>query len=294
MIVDKLFNVVNEKGHVCLGLDTDFSYIPKCFSDKYKTKGEAIFNFNKEIIDNTYDVVACYKVQIAYYEALGLEGLEVYSKTLKYIKEKNCISIADIKRGDISNTAKMYATAHFTGDFEADLITLNSYMGINDSLEPFLDYINNDEKGIFVLVRTSNKGAKDFQYMTDNENNKLYENVGEKLQELAEKNLGKCGLSSIGGVVGCTNNEEGIALRKKISSLFLLIPGYGAQGGGAKDVVPYLIDGNGGVVNSSRGILLAYKKIKDGEKDFAKYSREAAIKMRDEIWEELKSEMRNK
>ncbi len=291
MIVDRLFDYVSKKGHVCVGLDTDFEYIPKCFADKYKTKKEAVFNFNKEIIDATYDIAACYKVQIAYYEAMGIEGLQVYSDTLKYIKEKGCISIADIKRGDISKTAEMYAKAHFTGDFEADFITLSPYMGINDSIEPFLSYINDNEKGIFVLVRTSNKGAKDFQYSINQSGSTLYDTVGYKLQHIADKNKGKCGFSSIGGVVGCTNNEEGALLREKVKSLFLLIPGYGAQGGGAKDVVPYLINGNGGIVNSSRGILLAYKKEEDGDKNFAECSRNAVEKMRKEIWEELKNEM---
>lgn len=287
MIVDKLFDAVESKGHVCVGLDTDYDYIPKWFAEQFKTKGEAIYNFNKEIVEATYDIAACFKVQIAYYEALGLEGLEAYSKTLKYIKEKGSISIADIKRGDISKTAEMYAEGHFSGDFEADFITLNPYMGTNDSIEPFIKYIKNNDKGIFALIRTSNKGAKDFQYITDNDNKTLYETVGEKLQKLAENNLGKCGFSSIGGVVGCTNNEEGAKLREKIKSLFLLIPGYGAQGGGAKDVVPYLIKGNGGVVNSSRGILLAYKKVENGDKNFSQCSRKAVEKMRDEIKSEL-------
>lgn len=283
MIVDKLFNQVAEKGHVCLGLDTDYSYLPKCFADKFKTSGEAIYNFNKEIIDATYDIVACYKVQIAYYEALGLEGLKAYSDTLKYIKEKGVLSIADIKRGDIAKTAEMYAAGHFTGDFEADFVTLNAYMGINDSLEPFIKYVKENNKGIFALVRTSNKGARDFQYIKDENQVPLYEAVGEKIEKLAEENMGSCGFSSIGAVVGATNNEEGAALRKKLKSAFLLIPGYGAQGGKAEDIAVYLTEGNGAVVNSSRGILLAYKKEEDGEKNFSLYARNEALRMRDDI-----------
>lgn len=283
MIVDKLFNQVAEKGHVCLGLDTDYSYLPKCFADNFKTSGEAIYNFNKEIIDATYDVVACYKVQIAYYEALGLEGLKAYSETLKYIKEKEVLSIADIKRGDIAKTAEMYAAGHFTGDFEADFVTLNAYMGINDSLEPFIKYVKESNKGIFALVRTSNKGARDFQYISDENHVALYEAVGEKIEKLAEENMGSCGFSSIGAVVGATNNEEGAALRKKLKSAFLLIPGYGAQGGKAEDIAVYLTDGNGAVVNSSRGILLAYKKEEDGDKNFSFYARKEVLRMRDDI-----------
>lgn len=283
MIVDRLFNQVSEKGHVCIGLDTDYSYIPSYFAERFSSKGEAVFNFNKSIIDSTYDIAACFKVQIAYYEAYGLEGLNAYSDTLKYIKKKGSISIADIKRGDIQKTAEMYAIGHFTGDFEADFVTLSPYMGINDSIEPFIEYIQNSEKGIFVLVRTSNKGSKDFQYIRDEKKELLYEIVGEKLKKVAEKNVGTCGFSSIGAVVGCTNNEEGVKLRNKIMPMFLLIPGYGAQGGKAEDIAAYLVNGNGAVVNSSRGILLAYKKYENGENDFAKWARKEAEKMRDEI-----------
>lgn len=283
MLADKLYKEVQKKGHVCVGLDTDYNYIPQDFADKFSSKGEAILNFNKEIIDATSDVVACFKVQIAYYEALGLEGLKAYSETIKYIRKKGLIAVADIKRGDISKTAEMYATAHFTGDFEADFVTLNPYMGINDSLEPFIKYIKENGKGIFVLARTSNKGAKDFQYITDEERIPLYETVAEKVEELASEFKGECGFSSIGAVVGATNVEESSMLRKKLKSSFLLIPGYGAQGGKAEDIAAYLINGNGAVVNSSRGILLAYKKEESGDKNFSLFARNEAIRMRDDI-----------
>lgn len=283
MVADKLFKEVQKKGHVCVGLDTDYSYIPQDFADKFSSKGEAILNFNKEIIETTSDVAACFKVQIAYYEALGLEGLIAYSETLKYIRKKGLIAIADIKRGDISRTAEMYATAHFTGDFEADFVTLNPYMGINDSLEPFIKYIKENGKGIFVLARTSNKGARDFQYITNEERIPLYETVAEKVEELASEFKGECGFSSIGAVVGATNVEESSILRKKLKSSFLLIPGYGAQGGKAEDIAAYLINGNGAVVNSSRGILLAYKKEESGDKNFSLFARNEAIRMRDDI-----------
>jgi orotidine-5'-phosphate decarboxylase len=283
MLADKLYKEVQKKGHVCVGLDTDYSYIPQDFAYKFSSKGEAILNFNKEIIESTSDVAACFKVQIAYYEALGLEGLRVYSETLKYIRKKGLIAIADIKRGDISKTAEMYATAHFTGDFEADFVTLNPYMGINDSLEPFIKYIKENGKGIFVLARTSNKGARDFQYITNEERIPLYEIVAEKVEELASEFKGECGFSSIGAVVGATNVEESSMLRKKLKSSFLLIPGYGAQGGKAEDIAAYLINGNGAVVNSSRGILLAYKKEENGDKNFSLFARNEAIRMRDDI-----------
>lgn len=283
MIVDKLYKNVKENGHVCIGLDTDYSYLPESFAKLFNSKAEAIYNFNKNIIDATYDLAACYKVQIAYYEALGIDGLKVYSDTLKYIKRKGQLSIADIKRGDISKTADMYAIGHFTGDFEADFVTLSPYMGINDSIEPFLKYIKENEKGIFILVRTSNQGAKDFQYIKDSSNLTLYENVASMVEKLAEQNVGSCGFSSIGSVVGATNNEESEILRNKLKTSFLLIPGYGAQGGKAEDIKAYLVDGNGAVVNSSRGILLSYKKERDGADDFALCARNEVIRMRDDI-----------
>jgi orotidine-5'-phosphate decarboxylase len=284
MIIDALFNAVQEKGHVCLGLDTDYSYIPAWFAEKFENKGEAVFEFNKKIIDATYDAVACYKVQIAYYESLGIEGLMAYRDTVKYIKQKGCISIADIKRGDIAKTAEMYAKAHFEGDFESDFITVNPYMGM-DSIEPYIPYLKNKEKGIFALVRTSNKGAVDIEYIEGKDGRKVYDIVGEKLQKLGLECMGQCGYSSIGGVVGCTHVDEGLKMRNELEKMFFLIPGYGAQGGGAADVAVYFKNGNGGVVNSSRGILLAYKKVEDGEKNFNKCAREAVLVMRDSILE---------
>lgn len=286
MIIDKLYKAVEEKGHVCLGLDTDISYIPEGFLKSFDSIEEAVFNFNKEIIDETFDHVACYKPQIAYYEALGIEGLKAYSRTLKYIKEKGGISIADVKRGDIAKTAEMYAKAHFQGEFEADFITLSPYMGM-DTIEPFLDYIKNHEKGVFVLVRTSNKGAEDIQYIESKGSRKIYNIVGEKIKSLGEEVKGNCGYSSIGAVVGCTHVDEGKELRQSLDSTFFLIPGYGAQGGKAEDVALYLNQGNGGIVNSSRGILLAYKNKEQGEKYFAKYAKEETIRMKEEIAEAI-------
>ncbi len=282
MIIDKLFQSVESKGHVCVGVDTDISYIPSDFFKNFNDEEDALFNFNKRIIDATLDVAACFKVQIAYYEALGLKGLKAYKKTLDYIKEKQGIVIADIKRGDIAKTAEMYAKAHFQGDFESDFITLSPYMGL-DSIEPYLPYAKNKEKGLFLLIRTSNPGAEDIQYIESNNGKKVYELTGEKIVEKGKEFLGNCGYSSLGGVVGCTHTEEAVKLRKELDSMFFLIPGYGAQGGKAEDVALYLKQGNGGVVNSSRGILLAYKKHEDGVKRFDEYAREEAIRMRDDI-----------
>lgn len=281
MNIDRLYKNVADNGVVCLGLDTSTAYIPEVFAKGFNTAGDALFQFNKKIIDATHDVVACYKVQIAYYEAMGLEGLEAYSKTLKYIKSVGQLAISDIKRGDIKETAAMYAKAHFSGDFETDFITLNPYMGM-DTLEPFEPYFA-DGKGCFVLMRTSNAGAKDIQYLNTDENRRVYEIVGEKLQAFGAKYMGACGYSSVGAVMGATNIEEGKALRAMLKTTFLLIPGFGAQGGRAEDVAMYLQDKNGGTANSSRAILTRWTKHEDGAERFEHYAREEAITMRDAI-----------
>ena len=280
-IIDKLYDRVEKRGVVCVGLDTALDYVPECIKEG-RTPGEAIFEFNKQIIDSTYDVAACFKVQIAYYEALGLEGLTAYKKTLEYLREKDEIIIADIKRGDIAATAKMYAKAHFEGDFEADFITLSPYMGM-DSIEPYMPYLESGKKGVFSLVRTSNPGAEDIEYIDTADGRKVYEVVADKITEMSKSCTGKCGYTAIGGVIGCTHVDEGKKIRANYNNMFFLIPGYGAQGGTAQDVALYLNNGNGGVVNSSRGILLAYKKSGRPEEEFAECAREEAIKMRDAI-----------
>lgn len=280
-IIDKLYDRVEKRGVVCVGLDTALDYVPEHIKEG-RTPGDAIFEFNKQIIDSTYDVAACFKVQIAYYEALGLEGLTAYKKTLEYLREKDEIIIADIKRGDIAATAKMYAKAHFEGDFEADFITLSPYMGM-DSIEPYMPYLESGRKGVFSLVRTSNPGAEDIEYIDTEDGKKVYEVVADKITEMSRSCTGKCGYTAIGGVIGCTHVDEGKKIRANYSNMFFLIPGYGAQGGTAEDVSLYLNNGNGGVVNSSRGILLAYKKLNRPAEQFAQCAREEAIKMRDAI-----------
>ena len=283
-IMDKLYNRVLEKGVVCVGLDTSLEYIPS-FIKEGKNNEDAIVEFNKKIIDATIDVAACFKVQIAYYEALGIEGLLAYKRTLEYLRERDAIIIADIKRGDIQATATQYAKAHFEGDFEADFITINPYMG-RDSITPYLKYIEEKDKGIFVLLRTSNPGAKDIQYLETKDGEHLYYRVGDMINDLASKYIRSCGYSPIGIVVGGTHIDEAKEIRDRYKNMFFLIPGYGHQGGKGKDVALYLNKGNGGVVNSSRGIITAYKKYDDGEENFHKYARKAVLTMREDIGNE--------
>ena len=268
--MDRLYEAVAAKGPVCVGLDTDFSYLPEGYADSTKTAGENLVRFNREIIDATREVAGCYKVQIAYYEALGMDGMMAYRDTLAYLRENKLLTIADIKRGDIAKTAEMYAKAHFEGDFEADFITLAPYMGL-DSLSPYLPYMEKSGKGAFVLCRTSNGGAKDFEYEKLSDGRHVYDLVGDKVTELGKAYMGEHGYSSIGLVIGGTHIEEAKEIRAKYQNSFFLIPGYGAQGGKAEDIAQYLQKGNGGAVNASRGILLAYKKQEGVRFDEAAY-----------------------
>lgn len=282
MIIDKLYQQVEEKGFVCLGLDSHLDYIPQKIKESNTNISDIIFEYNKEIIDATSDIVAIYKLQIAYYEAHGLQGLEAYSKTVKYLREKKLLSIGDIKRSDIADTAKQYAKAHFEGDFETDFITLNPYMGM-DTITPYLPYLQKGDKGIFVLLRTSNPGAKDIECIECN-GEPLYVHIGEELKKIADTLMGEKGYSSLGFVVGATYAEEAEKIREKFNNIFFLLPGYGAQGAKVEDIRKYLENFNGGIVNSSRGIIKNYQKYVDGEEKFVEYTRQAVIDMKNNIY----------
>ena len=278
--MDKLYASVAANGPVCVGLDTEFSYLPADVVDCTKTAGENVVEFNRRIIEATKASAGCYKVQIAYYESLGLDGMRAYAETLKMVRATGLPVIADIKRGDIAKTAEMYAKAHFTGDFEADIITLAPYMGL-DSISPYLPYCKEQGKGLFVLCRTSNPGAKDFEYKKLEDGRHVYDLVGDSLSELGRDYIGESGYSSIGLVIGGTHTEEAIAIRAAYPQTFFLIPGYGAQGGKAADIAQYMNNSNGGVVNSSRGILLAYKKQPGVAFDEAAYNE--CVRMKEDI-----------
>ena len=242
-------------------MDTDPSYLPESVIAKYPSKEEAVLAYNKGIVDAASQYAGCYKVQIAYYEAMGLKGMEVFAKTVQYIRSKNIPVISDVKRGDIADTAKAYAKAHFQGDFETDIITINPYMGF-DTLEPFMSFF--PEKGAFVLLRTSNPGMQDIENQPLSNGKPVLSLVGEKLNQLADEYAAshpeEC--SPFGAVVGCTEEEDARKIRDMYPDVFFLIPGFGAQGGKAR-IAATLLDKAGGAVNSSRGILTAWKKDED-------------------------------
>ncbi len=274
MNMDALFDAVADKGPVCVGLDTAVDYIPNSVLQGSASAAEAMLAFNKAIVDATLPYAGCFKVQIAYYEEQGLAGLAAYAQTIRYARSKGALVIADIKRGDIADTATRYARAHFAGEFEADFVTLSPYMGM-DSIEPWFSFAESSGKGAFVLMRTSNPGMRDFEYPELAAGGRVYDAIGDKLTDLAERRLGSRGYGAFGAVVGCTEREEAAEIRRKRDKLFFLIPGYGAQGGAAEDAARLMRNGNGGVVNASRSILRAWMKTSP---DSANLDQKAALK----------------
>ena len=278
----ELQNLAAKNGPLCVGLDTDPSYIPESVLKNYSSATEAVLAYNKEIIRRVAadKSACCCKVQIAYYEAMGLEGMKIYAETIKAVKDAGLICISDIKRGDIAATAGAYARAHFTGNFETDIITINPYMGF-DTLKPFTEYCAPEKggKGAFVLLCTSNPGMVDIEHQELKDGSLLLNRVGTELERIGEEWKATyadqtCG--PIGAVVGATQAQDARKLRDLYPNTFFLIPGYGAQGGAA-EIAATLLDRAGGTVNSSRGILCAYKK----DEDFASKLEAGTLSMDD-------------
>lgn len=251
-----------ENGPLCVGLDTDPSYFPQNIVSRFGP-AEAVLEYNRQLVrriakDKT---ACCCKVQIAYYEAMGIEGMKAYAQTLKAVRQSGLVCISDVKRGDIAATAEAYARAHFSGDFETDILTVNPYMGF-DTLKPFTKWCASSGKGIFVLLRTSNPGMADIEQQELKRGGRVLDQVGAELQRISAEMKSlfpqqEC--SPAGAVVGCTEQSDAQALRQVYKDIFFLIPGYGAQGGAA-EICAALLQNAGGTVNSSRGILCAWKK----------------------------------
>lgn len=280
MIIDRLQEEAMRKSPICIGLDTSYDYLTKALQEKSCRLSEKIFEFNRAIIDRTDDLAACYKLQIAYYEAMGMEGLRAYRDTLSYLRDKGILSIGDVKRGDILATQAEYAKAHLTGEFEADFVTLNAYMG-QDAVSPFYPYIEHKEKGVFVLLHTSNSSAGDLQELSS-EGKEVYLHMGDLLEKWGKNYIGESGFSGVGAVAGLTYPKEFEKLSELYPKMFFLIPGYGAQGGRGEDLQPVFRNRINGVVNSSRGIIAAHKGKTEGM-DFADYAREAVQNMKEDL-----------
>ena len=301
MINKLISNIKRTNAPIVVGLDPMLSYIPehvqkKAFAEFGETlegAAEAIWQFNKEIIDKTYDIIPAVKPQIAMYEQFGIPGLVSFERTVKYAKEKGLVVIGDVKRGDIGSTSAAYATAHLghveVGSrsctaFDEDFATVNPYLG-SDGIKPFTEVCKKENKGIFVLVKTSNPSSGEFQDRLI-DGRPLYEWMGEKVAEWGSDCMGD-GYSYVGAVVGATYPEQGRILRKLMPKTYILVPGYGAQGGKGADLVDFFNeDGLGAIVNSSRGIIAAYKNEKYaryGAENFADASRAAVIDMVEDI-----------
>ncbi len=286
---------------IVVGLDPMLDYVPehvkaKAFAEFGETlegAGEAIWQYNKEILDCTADLIPAIKPQIAMYEQFGIEGLKAFKKTVDYAKSKDIVVIGDIKRGDIGSTSTAYAVGHLGKvqvggktyvPFDEDFVTVNPYLG-SDGVKPFMDVCKEENKGIFVLVKTSNKSSGEFQDRLI-DGRPLYEIVGEQVAAWGAEHMGN-DYSYVGAVVGATYPEMGAVLRKIMPKSYILVPGYGAQGGKASDLAPYFNeDGLGAIVNSSRGIICAYKQeayAKFGAENFGEASRQAVVDMIEDI-----------
>jgi orotidine-5'-phosphate decarboxylase len=302
---DRLLSAIEKKQNPSVvGLDPRLEQVPNFIKEEmvkkhgksFEAAAESLLIFNKGIIDSVKDIVPAVKPQIAFYEKYLAPGIRAFVETVKYAREKGLVVITDAKRNDIGSTASAYSDAHIgkvdmfgekVPAFDVDCLTVNPYLGI-DGVQPFIEDVKNHGKGIFVLVKTSNPSAGDFQDLIL-DGKRMYEIVGALVNKWNKDTVGERGYGSVGAVVGATYPEEAISLRKIMPKSIFLVPGYGAQGGVAKGVVPnFNPDGYGAIVNSSRGIIFAYQKGNYKEEDFDKAAGNAAQEMKDAINSALK------
>ncbi len=308
-IVDKLIEkTIEKKNPSVVGLDPDIGKIPACYKMKAQSKdpfeavADIIYEFNRDIIDTVACLVPAVKPQMAFYEKYGSFGVAAFEKTAAYAKACGLVVIEDAKRNDIGNTAKAYADGHlgcvelldgsFAPSFDADFLTVAPFLG-SESLSPFVDACKENNKGIFVLVKTSNASSGEVQDARTGDGSSVSESIARHVSLQADDFTGKYGYSPIGAVVGATYPKEARALRKIMPKSYFLVPGYGAQGGGARDILPcFNEDGIGAVVNSSRGIL--YTHMSDAERmictreEYLESVKKAVIDMKNEVYAELK------
>ncbi|WP_455249533.1 orotidine-5'-phosphate decarboxylase [Ruminococcus sp.] len=301
MSFDRLIARIDElKNPSVAGLDPKLEYVPRFLKDAFfvkdghtlKAAAGAILAFNKALIDELCDIVPAIKPQAAYYEMYGWEGVRTLAETIRYAQQNGMYVMTDGKRNDIGATMTAYATAHLgkvmvdgveLEPFGADALTVNGYLG-TDGIQPLLDVCQKYDKGIFVLAKTSNPSSGELQDRKI-DGKSVYEIMGEMCEKWGEQQIGKYGYSAVGAVVGATYPEQLAELRAKLPHTMFLVPGYGAQGGGAKGVAgAFDANGRGAIVNSSRAIMCAYQKEENcPEEDFAKAARREAIRMRDDI-----------
>lgn len=299
MVIDQLIGQIKSKKNPCIvGIDPEWSKIPACYKTDAVSEAEVIFQWAMDVIDAVADIVPAVKPQMAFFEVFGADGVRVHQKVVRYAHGKGLVVVDDSKRNDIGNTAKAYAYAHLAkdGPINADLMTVSPFLG-TDSIQPFVDVAVADGKGIFVLIKTSNPSSVEISEATNIHGEKIRDWLAGYVNSIGEICVGKHGYSSIGAVVGATFPEEAQLLRKTMKNNFFLVPGFGAQGGGAKDVVPcFNEDGLGAIVSSSRGVL--YKHLDIAEYDntrtmYKKIVRKQAQYMRKAVYQELCDHYRN-
>lgn len=301
MIIDKLINaIIKTDNPTAVGIDTCLEYLPEAMTKEIDTlsgAADAIYEFNRNIIDSIKDIVPAVKVQIAYYEMYGVDGMRAFAKTCEYAAKSGLIVIADAKRNDIGSTAGCYSKAFLSGitvggkhynAFNSDFLTVNGYLG-SDGILPFVKDCEQFNKGLFVLVKTSNPTSGELQDKKFENGSSLYEAMADLVKTWGNTTVGKYGYSSIGAVVGATHAEQAKIIRERVPSVFFLIPGYGAQGGTADDLAVAFKDGIGGIVNNSRGILTAYKKEKYAGMKYYDAARQAALDMKSDLNRAIKA-----
>lgn len=300
-MIDRLIEKIKQTDNPSVvGLDTNFDYLPdelRAGVANLRGAAQAIAEFNRNVIDNICDIVPAVKVQIAYYEMYGVEGMKTFAETLAYASKKGMYVMTDAKRNDIGATAECYAKAYLGKTFvngasetafDSDFLTVNGYLG-SDGIVPFLKWMKERDKGIFVLVKTSNPSSGELQDMRLSDGKTVYEYMGQLVEEWGKNCRGKYGYSDVGAVVGATHPAQAEILRKQMPHTFFLIPGYGAQGGTARDLkVCFDADGMGGIVNSSRGILCAYRQEKYNGKSYSEAARLASIDMKNDLNQAIK------
>ncbi len=311
-IIDRLNKkIIEMKSPIVVGLDPVISEIPECYKmklkkseNKFKEIANIIIEFNKDIIDSVCEDVAVVKPQMAFYELYGEEGIRAFKETVKYAKSKGLFVIEDAKRNDIGNTAKAYAKGHLgkvdigngeeIASYDVDFLTVSPYLGFN-SIEPFIEECKKNDKGIFILVKTSNQSSADIQDKIDSEGKTIYQNIAQYAKIKSDECIGETGYSQIGAVVGATFPAEALKLREIMNNNIFLVPGYGAQGASAKDITNcFNKDGLGALVSASRSIIYAYKKelapnLCTREK-YKQCVKEATTRMKEDIKEALKKE----
>ena len=310
-VVDKLIeNTIRTKNPSVIGLDPDIGKIPACYkvnaksNNPFEAVANVIYEFNRDVIDTVADLVPAVKPQMAFYEKYGSYGVAAFEKTVAYAKSKGLVVIEDAKRNDIGNTAQAYADGHLgcvelldgfhSPSIDADFLTLTPFLG-SESLHPFIDVCVKNSKGIFVLVKTSNPSSGEIQDVVASDGMTISQSIAKYVSEQADTFTGEHGYSTIGAVVGATYPEEAVSLRKLMPKSYFLVPGYGAQGGGSKDILPcFNDDGLGAIVNSSRGILYTHmtneERAQCSRQEYLLSVRMATIQMQKDIYSILQQE----